>query len=264
MKYLAILLVSCSTLLVLPGCVVWEIRDELRGANKQLGEVQASLGKLDETNQSLVDTNKALDQTNKSIDDVQAGLARIDTTNSSLDGVDKRLAVLTPIQTSLNRLDQHLAALRRTIGRIDSVIPFLDLGGGEPVTDAGPVAAAEPAEGAKPEPTDAATKREPMVGAWLSQFPDRRTALIIMADGHYIRVVGSANAQDSQPKPQRGTWKRGDAKALQFTPEPTAGTDDQGKPTQVPGTAWTLAVVSQSGRALTAEIDGQVMVFSRP
>lgn len=264
MKLLTLLLLSCSTLLVLPGCVVWEIRDELRGANKQLGEVQASLGKLDETNQSLVDTNKALAQTNKSIDDVQAGLARIDTTNSSLDGVDKRLAVLAPIQTSLNRLDQHLAALRRTIGRIDSVIPFLDLGGGEPVTDAGPVAAAEPAEGAKPESTDVAIKREPMVGAWLSQFPDRRTALIVIADGNYIRVVGPQSPQDGKPKSERGTWKRDDAKTLRFAPEPTAGTDAQGKPTQTPGTPWALAIVSQSGRALTVEIEGQVVVFSRP
>ncbi len=263
MKLFAPLLLSISVLSFLPGCVVWEIRDELRGANKQLGEVQASLQKLDETNQSLVDTNKALAQTNKSIDEVQQGLARIDTTNGSLDGVDKRLAVLNPIQASLTRLDVHLAALRRTIGRIDSVIPFLDLGSGEVVTDA-PVAAPEPAEGAKPEPTEAGTKREVMVGAWLSQFPDRRTALIIMADGHYVQAVSPSTPQELRPAPERGLWKRTGEKSLSFTPEPPVGTGADGKPLQSAFAPWTLTIVAQSGRSLTAESNGQVVVFSRP
>src|SRR5262245_13841783 len=89
--------------LLMPGCVAWEIRDEMRNANTKLTDVHSSLG-----------------ATNDRLDKVDNGLGRIDATNTSLDTLHQQLALLTSIKESLARLDTHLASLRKTIGRIDT------------------------------------------------------------------------------------------------------------------------------------------------
>lgn len=100
------------------GCIVQEIRDELVLVNGQLEGVKRSLEKLDVTNTRLDETNGALK-----------------VTNTMLAGVQEQTDPLPAIGESLTRMDAHLTSLRKTVEKLDGVIPFLDLGGDAPVEE---------------------------------------------------------------------------------------------------------------------------------
>lgn len=274
------------------GCIAWEIRDEMRVTNANLGEVQSklaevdqSLAKLDTTNQSIANTNKNLDDTiarlekaNQLIDSVGQGLGRLDTTNQSLDTLERQLALLESIRVSLSRLDTHLASLRKTIGRIDSAIPFLDLGGGEPVTDAPALetAAAPAQEGAAADaasatssPTAAAApvRRDPLGGIWATQFPAEGTTLVMLPDNTYRLALKEAPTPGvpgtGGVRVEKGTWARED-KVYTLTADPMTRTGAGGVAETVPGRTWKMVVVSSSTRAAAVEIDGNLTLLVRP
>lgn len=216
-------------LAALPGCVAWEIRDDLRRANTQLEEV-----------------DKSLTGTNEQIAEVERGLARLDDTNTSLGSVEEQLAYLRSIEASLGRLDQHLASLRRTISRIDRTIPFLDLGGGDPPPPEPPVAdAADEPEARRPA-------RDPLLGTWLSEFPMQGFVIVLLDGGEFVLTP----AQFWNPEEGiilRGTWKREDAR-LTLTPR-NAG------PAGAPAV---LTIVTHTSRSITLEHAGQLQVYTRP
>ncbi len=261
------------------GCIVWEIRDEMRKTNANLVDVQQRLTKLDTTNSSLERTNAGLEQTNVLIDNVERGLGRIDSTNSSLSGLEQQLALLKSIDKSLNHLDSHLASLRKTINKLDGVIPFLDLGGDAPVEPEPSAAPAEPAVAAgevdAPVANDAkaapAAKREPMAGTWLTQYPSRENALVILQDGRYFwatRTQTAATAGGSTSITiEKGTWTRKETE-IAFQAEPVVVPADpkkpDSKPSSKPGRAWMLHVVALTAKSATVEIDGNLTVLSRP
>lgn len=291
-------------LLALPsgGCVFWDIRDEVRASNAHIEQVQerltATQGAIDQTNASIGQTNAAINQTNSAIDqthtaidqanaklrDVESGLGRLDTTNTSLKEVDDRLALLRSIQDSLAHVDVHLASLRKTIGRIDHMIPFLDLGSDEAPAEPAPVAAAPaPPEGAAaPEPgeaaagapskDDAAAKRDAIIGSWVSQYPDRSTALVVLDGGRYIWQIAQAGGGWTT---ESGTWKR-DGKQLRLTGDPSgaesAGAPAHGAPAvprgnspPLPPSDRTFEMISRSTRAVTLRAaDGRLMIFTKP
>lgn len=298
-----LLAVLASTLL--PGCVVWDIRNEMRTANKQLGQAQETLNQVDTSlanaNKALAESNNRLDKveaglvridrTNTLIDDVGAGLHRIDTTNTQLASLDKQLELLGSIEKSLARLDVHLTAVRKTIGSINSMIPFLDLGGAEdpgaPPATAAPTTAttAEPAADAATQAastappattadaTTAAKPRDSLQGIWLQKFPDTQRALVLNPDGRYLFANGT-------PIPETGTWKR-EGTTLVLTqdplppppiqPAPSAGTKPENPqpssppPPPAPPAPKRFEIVSQSARALAVNWNGSaVLVFSRP
>ncbi|MCA9278531.1 MAG: hypothetical protein H6815_07715 [Phycisphaeraceae bacterium] len=88
-------------LLTMPGCIVWEIRDEMRKTNETLTQVSETLARVQ---------------------------VQLDEVNGKMDQVDKTNQILTDMQaTSLKHLDEHLASLRKTIANIDSTIPFLSI-----------------------------------------------------------------------------------------------------------------------------------------
>ncbi len=210
--------------LVLPGCIAGEIRDEVKLTNQRLDMVQESLKKLDATNLSLT------------------------TTNTSLEVVEGQLQTLKSVDTSLVRLDGHLASLRGTIGKLDGVIPFLDLGSGDvtptegtsPAVGTAPVAdkpeiitSVPPAEGAAPgtqsqDARDAvasgagvqgAATREPLLGTWLTEHPGRGGVLVLLPDGRYVFSIARENALGmiaASNAIERGTWKRIDRSTLEF------------------------------------------------
>jgi hypothetical protein len=248
--------------LALPGCIVGEIRDELKLANQQLGTVQQSLGKLDTTNQSLTTTNATLGDTNQLIGRVQGGLGRIDTTNTSLGVLEGQLQTLKSVDASLVRLDAHLAGLRGTISKLDGVIPFLDLGAGDvpppeeaaAVADASPVTEAPvppPAEqvaalgenvtlatqppvtqvpstqAASTPATQTPVPREALVGTWLCVHPSRGGVLVILPDGKYVySMERESTLQSGGPAGiERGTWQRTNPRTLllQVTSEGSTG-----------------------------------------
>lgn len=296
-----ILTVGIATLSLLPGCIVQEIRDELKGVNSNLATVQESLDKLDETNERILKTNESLSRTNTLIDGVEKGLGRIDNTNTSLGSVDQRLSLLASIDKSLNRLDSHLASLRGTISKLDSAIPFLDLGGGEvpaeaPAATAGAepgaapevvaVAPAQPAPSGEPpaaaDPAQPAeqplTKRtpDPLQGTWIVRYPADGGAFVLMPDGSYIR----ADPHDTAPE-TRGTWKR-DGTKIEFvqtfpqvfarkagapaatTAEASVSAKDNPNMEPISAKPQTMEVISTSPRAATVRLNGKLMVFARP
>ena len=137
MRPMLLLTFAAIAAFLLPGCIVWDIRDQLKQANAQLAEVNGSVtvthseiqqvkNRLNTMNADLGTTNDKLLEANTKLVDVQSGLTRVDTTNSSLGTLDQQL---TSMQASLTKIDGHLASLRGTIGKLDSAIPFLDLGG---------------------------------------------------------------------------------------------------------------------------------------
>jgi len=92
----------------LPGCIVWEIRDELVAVNEGLGQVQHRLDAVDQTNIKL-------DHLQAQLEDLQAQLKVLDSINASLASVD----------TTLKSLDRTLASVLNLVRQIDGAIPFL-------------------------------------------------------------------------------------------------------------------------------------------
>lgn len=113
-----------ATLLMLPGCVAFEIRDELRKTNENLAAANTQLmvanTELDAANAKLLEANARLVDANR----------------------------------DLTTVNGHLGSLRNTLDNIDSMIPFIN------ITDDGP----EPAPTTSPADTTAATPTPPADG----------------------------------------------------------------------------------------------------
>jgi len=266
------------------GCIFWDIRDEVRNTNSRLGEVESSLAG---TNASLGQTNdelkvvqsglERLDRTNELIGGVEQGLHRLDSTNESLVDMHERLALLRSIEQSLMRLDTHLAALRQTIGRIDGMIPFLDLGGDEPIesggapvaagdhdvpidapaTSAGAATAAAPA-GATPAPA----RRDALLGAWVSRFPNQSLALVLLDEGRFVRHENISPSVPGLPTNIiAGTWKRhGAAFELTEVPASAAAPAQPARPA-----TERFEIIAQTTRALTLRSpDGALLILAKP
>lgn len=215
---------SLGTLLFLPGCVVWDIRNEMRKTNAHVGAVQES---LTATNQRLDGVDSQLSATNQKLTGVDSQLSgtnerltgtneRLQGTNTSLSGVEEQLALLREINSSMGKLDTHLASLRKSIGAINGMLPFLGLddapaevstpSGDQPVAAEG-AAASDP--GAANNATSAPTptpKREVLVGVWVSTYPDRSRAIIVMADGKYL--WSKPDAKGKSTIVERGAWSK--------------------------------------------------------
>ncbi len=245
------------------GCIFRDIRDEVRVSNARIEQVE----------DGLTSTKAAIDQTNDKLKDVEEGLARLDTTNSSLRQVDERLAILQSISTSLTRLDNHLASLRKTIGRIDNMIPFLDLGGEDASIAAAPANPAQPAadevapaEGGSAAKETAASRRDPVLGSWISQYPDRSAALVLLDGGKYLwQKVGAQG--DTQR--ESGTWAK-DGKNLRLTHEEPAPIPkpNEPAPAQPPAPKTverTYEIVANTARSMTLqESNGRLLILNRP
>ncbi len=89
----------------LPGCLAFEIRDELRLVNASMEDVKIKL------------------------DSVNSGLQKLERTNTVLADLDMKLTALETTNASLSSIDAHLASLRKTLNSIDSTIPFLKVSG---------------------------------------------------------------------------------------------------------------------------------------
>lgn len=250
----------CS-LAAAPGCVVWEIRDEMRAVNTRLDQVDASLA---EVNAQLDGVQTTLDDTNVFLESVYGGLGD---TNSSLEDMHERLRMLRSIEESLVRLDTHLGSLRRTINRIDGAIPFLSLGGGDevldppaqaPSSDDAPVA---DAGGTPDEATPA--RRDPLVGVWMSAGDASPPAitLVLQPDGRFV-LVHTYPAKETNPRApqsrQQGVWTR-QGSTLSLTP---------GAPAENAGIAgdppapWTILL--QTARSLVIDDGSHVRVLVKP
>jgi septal ring factor EnvC (AmiA/AmiB activator) len=283
------LLLALALIATLPlsGCVFWQIRDGVRDTNGRLDTVDQSLGntnsRLDQVNSELKALQgdlKRLDTTNAELLNVQGDLGRLDTTNASLTNVQARLETLQSINQSLGKMDVHLSSLRKTIGRIDGMIPFLDLGTDEPVADPAPAAepsadaavavaptdaaapAPAPADGSAPAPAASkpAGPKDALLGPWIRQFPDRTVALVFQDAGRYLMQT----SPPGQPRTsESGTWKR-EGKAITLTSDPVQVKLPDGK-TEPRTTTRKLDILTQTTKSLTLNgpEDG-LLVFTKP
>lgn len=265
----------------LSGCIVQDIRDEMRSANQQLPRVNDGLDKA----------NVGLDKANGGLDGANAALSR---TNGHLQNIDRELA----------RVDQHLAAVQKALAAVDGMVPFLDLGGGgsdspstEPIsppptaataTDATNVSgtsgggSAASASGAGTA-TAASTPRDPLEGIWVCQFPEKDHVLIVQPGGKYIRAdVDKTNgyilSRGALTREAASTGTPGGETVLRFAPEPSPRppwmrpSDEAGKapgkrdeaPVVVNWPEYVMKVVYQGPRSLALSRDGVVYVYSRP
>ncbi len=221
----------------LPGCVVWDIRNELRQTNAHVAAVQEKLGA---TNDKL-----------SGVDD------RLTGTNHSLTAVEEQLNLLRSMNQSMGRLDEHLASLRKTIGAIDSMIPFMDLGGGplpeEPVASAdGTADAAQPGAAATPgSTTPPSAKRDVLHGLWVSVYPNGSRALVILPNATFVASTLDPKGDSKPPKVERGSWKRTDAGLmLQMDAAKSAAT--------------AMPLLNPSARSFAVQDKDSIWVFTRP
>ncbi|HVZ93316.1 MAG TPA: hypothetical protein VG797_02285 [Phycisphaerales bacterium] len=264
----------------LSGCVAWEIRDDLRMANFQVNDVKCDLekvhGQLDGLKSTLDTTNEELAQVKSALGLTNSDLS---TANAALGTVHERLRLLQSIDASMTKLDGHLASLRRTISKLDDVIPFFEFGDETPVetppvtavtTDGGetsssPAAATETsaaAPTAAATPTDAGPaqtskpKRNPLIGTWIRQFPkDQVDGLILLDETHAYYLTGGGSKIPA-------TWAiSGSTLTLTFEPQ-TVKKPDGTSETKTPVRVWTIII--QSPRTLTMESDRMVQVFAKP
>lgn len=280
MRPMLLLSFAALAAFLLPGCIVWDIRDQLKQANAQLAEVNGSVtvthseiqqvkNRLNTMNADLGTTNDKLLEANTKLVDVQSGLTRVDTTNSSLGTLDQQL---TSMQASLTKIDGHLASLRGTIGKLDSAIPFLDLGGDAPVehTSTQPADTAVPADANAPAATPADTQprqpRDQLVGSWIAATPGKVFTFVLLADGRYFLDQGT--------NLQRGTWKR-ESQRITLTPDappaptttPTTTPANTAANTQPPAAPapTTYDITNQTTRSLTLlSQDQSLIVLRRP
>jgi len=155
--------------ITMPGCVVFEIRDELKRANENLATANTQLmvanTELDIANAKLLEANARLAEANQDLTVVNGHLA---TTIQKLEGTNGQIATLQskhltnldtrldPLGKSLSDVEVHLGSLRKTLDNIDSMIPFINL------ADPGPDDSAEPnPAGSTPETGPGTALSEP-------------------------------------------------------------------------------------------------------
>lgn len=275
-----------SVVALMPGCIAWEIRDEMRQVNQHLGEIDPVLL---HTRGLLANVKEDLRQTNAKLDDMQAQIVRtreqLVIVEATLESTDPKLStvntglesmrVINDVQKTLTAVDSKLGPLSKTLGSLGGTLSFL--GGGSEESDAElldaetQTAAADTAEAVQGEqvagadPNQAGEKsaaasasprrRDLLVGTWLMEFPppmppeEESVALIFQSDGTYLRAVGGKPASS-------GRWER-DGRNLTFTPS-GAGPDKPG--IQVS----TVELMSVSLRTLTVKVGDKVRVYSRP
>ncbi len=282
----AALLIGLLALLTMPGCIVQDIRDNLAKANTSLPEVEVTIAKtsseLSTTNAHLagLDTNLAttvrdLSQTNEQMKSIEAGLTK---TNQSLAVVEQNLI----------HVNEHLASLRTTIAKIDSTVPFLDLGGnapteetpspaatvtGEQTKDLSQGAAASPDAAPLDVPTTAATSttpRDSLVGPWISADPSRQLTLLLLPNGRYVSETVeqfslSGGQTSSRIRHEEGTWKRegADQKLVIVL---TSNAVDDAVHTEVQRASLTTQyrVLHQTSRTLSLQSSDRLFVLRRP
>lgn len=247
-------LLACATLL--PGCVVWEIRDEMRNVHAQLNEVNAELEGVNTSLESVQIQLAMLEQTRDRLIQVEGGLGQ---TNDSLSSLDQQLQLLRSIQTSLGNLDAHLLSLRKSIQGINRVVPFLNFGGDEIVQTDAParpagVAAASPGADALDNDDDAAAivRPDPLLGVWMTVRPAGGPTLIVDRDSYLLEE----HAADGQVVLRAGAWSR-DGNTLVLQPE---GVDETGAP--FAERRW--EIVLQTGRSMAIRRDRDLLIFAKP
>lgn len=284
-------LVPCA--LLLPGCVAFEIRDEVRTANRQLCDANTTLvhvvhgmesvnQDIDQTNAQLARVQVLLEQTGDRLDGVHAllkktddDLVAVDATLSrtqpkmdSLDGQLERMRVIYDVQAQLQEVNSALGPLGKSLGSLGGAMSFLGMGSSGDVLDDEPTPGAPaptPGTGAgAPVDGAASMRRELLAGTWIQVYPPPKPprtsgrVLVLMGDGGYLL------AEEGAPVVS-GRWKR-DGRTATLTPDAKqGGSGGAGAGSAAAaGSEEKYELVTLSARTLTLRQGDWLQVYARP
>lgn len=228
---------AISLLFILPGCIAWEVRDEMRQANANLAGANWRLDeagvRLNLANKNLDDANRRLDtaterinQTQASIDGVHRVLlatnqrlleaeAELTKTGPMMDTTNQRLEdlmILRKVQASLQQIEATLGPLSKSMSSMGGLVSMLGLGGEvEPAPPLPPVATAPDAgagAGAGGGAGDGAGAAAPAATDVASAPPALRTLSLLTGTWIMAFPIPEANAVQRQGG-QRGPGGQG-------------------------------------------------------
>jgi hypothetical protein len=135
----------------MPGCVAFEIRDELKITNQRLAGLQ---GQMD----TSLETMKRIEG---AVTDVQQEVKRSTATVASSDATLKDMqSQMEPIRISLRRVDDELRAMMQVVNKAADKVPFWDL-----KSDQALPAPQAPTEQTTPQRPTTRSSEPPAVGA---------------------------------------------------------------------------------------------------
>lgn len=125
---------ATGAFMLLPGCIVQDIHDQIALSNEKLEAIDENFAKVERANELLADLEKQLDRLLPPINDnltlIEAQLESIDAQlvqiNANLASMDTSIE---QVEADLKSVSESLTSLRRTISNIDSTIPFLKFSG---------------------------------------------------------------------------------------------------------------------------------------
>lgn len=123
-RYLATFLLTSTTFL-LPGCIVGEMRDDLKSTRVGVESLSDLVPQLKESNAALLKANAQLVEAN----------ARLEISNAKLTESVRLLQTLDPMKASLRDVNESLASLRKMMENIDRAIPLINITAGTPPAD---------------------------------------------------------------------------------------------------------------------------------
>ncbi|MFN7021468.1 MAG: hypothetical protein ACK4WH_09095 [Phycisphaerales bacterium] len=288
------LAVSIFPLIALPGCIAWEIRDEIRATNQHLCEVKPALvhtlHSVEETNQAiartqaqLAEVQAALTQTQTHLASVHFSLKRTDgnlvavgdtlgQTNPRLGDVQgelERMRILTEVNATLKDVHSTLGPLGRAMGSLGGAMSWLGMRGDASTDLLSTEAPAASPDGAGAETAGvdaqevAGTKRpDPILGTWIMVYPLPSAAPAgsptSSSPSPRITVVmadGRLLAVESGQRPRNGRWERS-GRSLTLTLDAEA-------PGGQPETE-TAEILTLNTRTMTLRRGDDLRVHARP
>lgn len=158
-KRITSILGAIGATLLLQGCIVQDIHDQIALSNEKLAAIDENFAKVERANELLADLEKQLDRLLPPINDnltlIEAQLESIDAQlvqiNANLASMDTSIE---QVEADLKSVSESLTSLRKTISNIDSTIPFLNFSGDtdEPDPEATNEENTESTEQPAPEP----------------------------------------------------------------------------------------------------------------
>lgn len=133
-------MVPCGVaLLLLNGCVVQEMHDDLAATRAGVEGMADLAPELRQSNaalaQSIVQLERMYGELARTNTSLALVLDKLTLANSQMEETLQELRHLDPMSASIQSVDESLAALRKTIENIDKAVPLINLTAGTPPAD---------------------------------------------------------------------------------------------------------------------------------
>ena len=143
-----LIVVASITAAGLPGCVIGGVQQSLDQTNAALALIQEDLAALRTSTERMSEMDEEVVRIREELSALRATTARIAQLDSGieagvqqLDSVGSSLTELEgqvdSVAGSLRDLDVHLASLRRTLQKVNKIVPFVDVADDAPIKEPG-------------------------------------------------------------------------------------------------------------------------------